>query len=110
MTRSPCLLFLSLSPVDPSEMSGPLKNCAHNVSRASDKDIKSRKGWKLKTDEDVAKFQKLLCSAQHKNPEKAIKRLEQDDAIDNLARIIDRKGSRIHNAAGPVGRSGVVRL
>ena len=86
-------------PVDPSEITGTLKNWAHNVSRASDKNIKNRKGWKLKTDEDVARFQKLLCSAQHKNPEKALKRLEQDDAIDDLARIIDRKGSKVHQCS-----------
>ena len=64
---------------------------------------KQCKTWKLKTDEDVAKFQKLLCSAQTKGSEKALKRLEHDDAINDLALLIDRKGSSIDHCM-KVGR------
>ena len=55
-----------------------------------------KKGWVVKTEEDIEKLSKMFGGSYSKDPAKAIAKLEQDAHIDDLAALIEKKGSTMH--------------
>ena len=70
-----------------------LKTWAHRVTKKSDKKHK-KKELVLKTDDDVAKFEKMLCGANREKSAKALRQIETDD-LDELAQLVERPSSSL---------------
>ena len=76
-----------------------LKGWAHRVEKSSDKTIKKDRTWKIKTDEDVAKLERMLCSAQPKDVDRARRLFAEEEALDSLTAAINRKSSKPETCA-----------
>ena len=61
-----------------------LKGWAHRVEKSSDKTFGKGRFGKIKTDEDVAKLEQMLRSAQPKDVDKARRLFAEEEALDSL--------------------------
>ena len=85
--------FAALAEEEMEETNAPkdFEQWAHKVTTPTTKNQKSR-SWTIKTDEDLEKLGKLLCSANRRPSAKSLRRIQEND-LDSLARLIERKSS-----------------
>ena len=85
--------FAALAEEEMEETNTPkeFEQWAHKVTSTASKGRKS-KSWTIETDEDLDKLEKLLCSANKRPSTKSLRRIQQND-LDSLTRLIERKAS-----------------
>ena len=71
-----------------------LTGWAHSVNKQS-VNKNRKKGWMIKTKEDVDKISEIMGGRKSKNPERTIARLNDEAMIDELASLIEKKGSSL---------------
>ena len=58
----------------------------------SSKQTKNR-GWTINNDADFEKLKKLMCGANQKHSAKALRHVQLEDELDDIATFVERTGS-----------------
>ena len=64
------------------------------VRKPEDK-MRRKKGWTIKSEEDIQRLADILSGRLTKDPSKTINRLEEDALLDELANLVNKKGSSL---------------
>ena len=79
------------------KLANDLKSSVHRVTKKSDKKNKS-KSFHIETDEDLSKLENLLCGTRHKYSARALRHMQKETELDDVASFVERKSTA---AGGP---------